>query len=489
MLYMTEGSYAWVAVKYNSDPSVTLVENTWSSTNKNFYVSHSILRSAINVSSDILMVESSSSVYANMSTAAAFSKVRDNILGGCSWFKDTHGSTDLTGWMSPYASGAHFPDAKLVAGFCDQYLCCSPYDCSSLSLTVTNLCGKYDCSYKIFDSCGNSSASRAVLNANWRLRSGHYQAGASHSIWFRVPLSLRLSASLPPLSVPVSQGLIAMYTADSWRPAAWPSTVTWMDLSGSGNHVSNISSSWDIMVARPVGAPAYITGTFAASMKFPSGILPSSNYTLFFVARYDGAARGRILQGFKKNMYFGFDSQKAGVAYKSPFSYDQSGGPYVHPSGCSPTQSDDIHGFDWVIGVDRTHSFRSNGVDRTTPFFACEDFDTLAINIGWGADYRSDFAIQSILVYDRKLSDTDVLKVEAWLTAQQPAFTPANLQVCAGVEFIFVIVVKTSKSNQALSTGRRRLLRFTGPRRLQWHLLLVSSSGFYRPSYWNGQHQ
>jgi hypothetical protein len=35
-----------------------------------------------------------------------------------------------------------------------------------------------------------------------------------------------------------------------------------------------------------------------------------------------------------------------------------------------------------------------------------------------------------VLVYNVKLSDADVQRVEAWLFAQQPAFTPANMQVC-----------------------------------------------------------
>lgn len=40
-----------------------------------------------------------------------------------------------------------------------------------------------------------------------------------------------------------------------------------------------------------------------------------------------------------------------------------------------------------------------------------------------------------MLVYNRKLTDADVLKVEEWLTSLQPAFIPANLQASAHDDF------------------------------------------------------
>ncbi len=88
------------------------------------------------------------------------------------------------------------------------------------------------------------------------------------------------------------------------------------------------------------------------------------------------------------------------------------------------------HVFDWVIGTDRSNSFRSNGEDRTIKS-DCAVFARLAINTGVEIIDTSDFAVQSVLVYNSKLTDADVLKVEAWLSSLQPAFTPATLQVRA----------------------------------------------------------
>ena len=98
----------------------------------------------------------------------------------------------------------------------------------------------------------------------------------------------------------------------------------------------------------------------------------------------------------------------------------------------------DLHGRDWVVGSDRSDSFRSNGVDRTTNAAnGCQAFDRLAINTGIESAQTSDFAIQSILVYNVKLSDADVQRVEAWLYRAQPAFTPANLQASLCVQSNF----------------------------------------------------
>jgi len=212
---------------------------------------------------------------------------------------------------------------------------------------------------------------------------------------------------------PVTAGLIAHYSADSWMGSQW------LDLSGTGNHVTEIGGS-SIAVARPVGAPAYIYGAGTAWMRFPAGILPSANYTLFYVARYNGITRSRIFQGcYKIQWYSGF-KDFSGVGFTGVVSH----GACVYNVTDGSTN--------WLLGSDRSDSYRSNG--KATPYSGCAtSYDRICVNnvfTGCSACEKSDFAIQSILVYNVKLSDADVQRVEAWLQAQQPEFTPANLQVC-----------------------------------------------------------
>ena len=167
-----------------------------------------------------------------------------------------------------------------------------------------------------------------------------------------------------------------------------------------------------IAVARPVGAPAYVYGASTAWMKFPVGILPAT-FTFVYVARYNGATRNRIFQGVDTNTVLGFYFQGRMLLYNC---------------GSSLTPEPNLPNSDWIIVSVRSDSMRFGGRDYTfNRNNGCTDTAKLAINAG--LDVFSDFAIQSVLVYNVKLSDADVQRVEAWLFSQQPAFTPANIQV------------------------------------------------------------
>jgi hypothetical protein len=76
-----------------------------------------------------------------------------------------------------------------------------------------------------------------------------------------------------------------------------------------------------------------------------------------------------------------------------------------------------MHGKDWVIVTDLRDCFRSNGVNRTITPTQCSSFDRLSISKGAAYSEVSDFAVQCVLPYNRKLSIADVLRVESWLTA------------------------------------------------------------------------
>ncbi len=215
---------------------------------------------------------------------------------------------------------------------------------------------------------------------------------------------------------PITAGLIAHYNADSWIGTRWT------DLSGNGNHVTDFGGS--ISVSRPLGGAPYIYGQTSDWIKFPAAILSSSSYTLFWVARYNGETRQRIFTGLNTNWLSGFHQHTSGLKI----------GVASHGSCSWITQSYTTDGNtdNWVIGTDRSNSFRSNGKDRTIAN-TCAAFDRLVVNTGIygndGVSQASDFAIQSVVVYNVKLSDDSVQRVEAWLQSLQPSFSPANLQV------------------------------------------------------------
>jgi hypothetical protein len=209
---------------------------------------------------------------------------------------------------------------------------------------------------------------------------------------------------------PITAGLVGYYNADSWTGA------NWTDLSGAGNHVTEIGGS-SIAVARPVGAPAYVYGASTAWMKFPTGILPA-NYTLLYVARHNGPTRGRIFKGFDANAVLGFYQLSTMLLFSC---------------GKSLSATPAVPNSEWIPVSVRSDSLRFFGTDITSNRSnGCTDTVRLAINIGPVPADVSDFAIRSVLVYNVKLSDTDVQRVETWFSsALQTSFTPGNLQVCA----------------------------------------------------------
>ena len=102
---------------------------------------------------------------------------------------------------------------------------------------------------------------------------------------------------------PIVSGLVAYYTADSWNS----SSNRWIDLSGAGNHVTEVGGATAISVLKGQGgAPSYVYGASTAWMKFPVGILPSAAYTLLHVARYNGNSQRRIFQGVDSDFSSGF---------------------------------------------------------------------------------------------------------------------------------------------------------------------------------------
>ena len=210
----------------------------------------------------------------------------------------------------------------------------------------------------------------------------------SHSVSATMS-SEHTSSTTTLLLPPITNSLIAQYTADSFSSAS----RIWNDISGNGNHATEIGGT--ISVVRPVGSAPYIQGGPTSSITFPETVLPSS-YTLFYVARYNGASRQRIFRGLTTNWLSGFWANKAGVAHH----------------GCWITPQTDYHGTNWVTASDRAHSFRSNGVRRSTTA-SCHTSTRLTINAG---GEPSDFAVQIVLVYNRSLSDSEVTSVESWMS-------------------------------------------------------------------------
>jgi hypothetical protein len=209
---------------------------------------------------------------------------------------------------------------------------------------------------------------------------------------------LQAQSSLTP---PVTSGLIGLYTAASFSVA----DNVWIDLSGAGN---NVTATGVVSVAvSSTGAPTFIWGTSSSSLLWPESVLPTE-YTLFHVTRYLSAykgARGRIYQSAgSENSISGFYQGRVGKAYRN---------------GWLGGEPDDVafgskYGWNFFLSVDRRHSFRVNGGETCPACNSYSPFGRLAVNPA-GKGEPSNFAIRTIVVYSKRLTDSEVAAVEAWI--------------------------------------------------------------------------
>jgi hypothetical protein len=220
------------------------------------------------------------------------------------------------------------------------------------------------------------------------------------NLWNRnVYFNWAADSELQSTSLPSIPGLVGLYTGESWTGTAWN------DLSGSGNHVTTISGTVST-TQFPGTSKTYLSGNTSASMTFPTGILPST-YTLFYVAKYNGANRERIFtSGSGGNWMSGFWQNKTGVAFHSA---------WITQSNLSMHDNNS-----WIQGTDQNNLYRSAGVNRTTGSAGSPSFVRLSINSGYGSGEFSDWAVATVMVYNRTLSHAESTSVERYLSLTYP---------------------------------------------------------------------
>jgi len=198
--------------------------------------------------------------------------------------------------------------------------------------------------------------------------------------------------------LPINYGLVGWYKGEAWNGSSWP------DLSGNGNHCTDIKGT-----INKVGK--YIYGGTGDGIRFPTAILPST-YTLFHVTRYNGSTKGRIFDGVGTtyvNWLSGFHGGKTGVAY-----HGDSYGGWLTESSSTNFPLDQI-----LISSDQKRLYRGNGVDLTINNSAVGSADRLSINWGYYSSppntENSDWAVWEVIVYNRELTLAEIESVENYL--------------------------------------------------------------------------
>ena len=182
------------------------------------------------------------------------------------------------------------------------------------------------------------------------------------------------------------------------------STKVWVDSSGNGRNATQVN-----------GAPSKVStggtngfiesftavkGPSSAGITLPNPQLPA--YTLCYVARYAGATRNRIFEGYSENWLSGFYGDATGIAYH---------GAWITPSA---TVTGDIN---WGIYCDSGDAIRFNGVNKSTGTSTVK-YLPAQLSINWGVygrqGYNSDWEVAEVIVYDSYLTTTQMQQIESY---------------------------------------------------------------------------
>lgn len=208
-------------------------------------------------------------------------------------------------------------------------------------------------------------------------------------------LGVSSSSNLPSNLAP-----FARYEAVNYNPL----TKVWVDSSGNARNTQS---------GRITGQPTLVTtienqnastvsfkavqGVTSDSLRFDNPIFTDGSYTLFHVSRYTGGSNGRIVTTDYSNWLSGHWNNNAGVAY--------------HNGWVTPVQN--LHYTDWLISTDYEYAYRSNGVERGSGA-GDRMLPPLVINNG----ENSNFQIAELIIFDRKLSTSEIENVERYLSTK-----------------------------------------------------------------------
>lgn len=210
--------------------------------------------------------------------------------------------------------------------------------------------------------------------------------------------------SLPPYATDVKGYWTTQVSSSYSDLSSWVNTSS--DVGGTGSTDATMSSV--TLVADQIGQsttyPA-LQGTTSSTIAFgsDSSVSSSDNYTTIHLTRYIGPTKERIIQGTGANYLIGHWNNTTGVAFHNGWV----------PSS-RPNQGYDTN---WFIGVARHNHYRTNGTTRGSSG-AGSYTATMSINSGNYPAESSNFQIALLLIYNRRLSDSEVAEVETWVNQE-----------------------------------------------------------------------
>ncbi|CAN2222917.1 Listeria/Bacterioides repeat [Candidatus Nanopelagicaceae bacterium] len=203
----------------------------------------------------------------------------------------------------------------------------------------------------------------------------------------------------------------------------------WYDSSGNGRDTSYIKGAPTVATTtvgqngstksfQTVVGATNATGASPDGVQFKNPTFADSQWTVFSVARlttsqYSGSAR--LFDNESGNQLFGFYGNTSGVFHS---------GAWVTP-WVSAT-ANNIYSQNWVVSSGQTDYYKGIGYNGTiitsntgTADGSTNTFTPLTINAGQyvGSDYSSGWAVAEVIMFDRKLTTSEMQQVQDYLAS------------------------------------------------------------------------
>ena len=163
----------------------------------------------------------------------------------------------------------------------------------------------------------------------------------------------------------------------------------------------------------------YVYGGTGDGLKFPVEVLGDGGiYTMFWVARYNGATKKRIFDGVDNNWLSGFYNGSTGVAHHGAWLTEKlvSFGDHA-----------------WIQGVDAPNKLRVFGKNQVTVPSVYGKTSQITINMGQkSSGQSSDWAVKEVIFYNRMLTPGEIEKVETYLNKKYFPSLPVDISVAKG---------------------------------------------------------
>lgn len=174
----------------------------------------------------------------------------------------------------------------------------------------------------------------------------------------------------------------------------------------------------------------YLEGNVHSSIEFPFN-LNNNNWTIAYVTRYNphkfADKDGRILSGGKSNWVAGHWHHRAGVSH-------QNGWLSHHNKDKIPEAKS------WIFGIEQPNMFMRRSAKRNWKMFRggrSIGTDRLFINAGSAGREKSDFDFAELVVFNRKLDNTELEKLKKYMEKKYIDSPKTKLPVTNGLQNSF----------------------------------------------------